>query len=87
MDRAKKEAKATTRLGVEPGTKMPGANSTTLNLAWAKWGVPTNLPERVGKHSSASTQLYQGNIRSSYTMDFCGKKPAFWPSSEQGKLG
>jgi hypothetical protein len=36
IDRAKKEAKTTIRLSAEPGTKMPGAKSATLNLAWAK---------------------------------------------------
>ena len=51
MDRAKKEAKTTARLGAEPGTKMPSAKSTTLNLAWAKRGTLTKLPEGVGKHS------------------------------------
>ena len=51
MDRAKKEAKTSTRLGAEPGTKMPGAKSTTLNLAWAKRSALTKLPEGVGKHS------------------------------------
>ncbi|KAK8000511.1 reverse transcriptase [Apiospora arundinis] len=69
MDRAKKEAKTTTRLGAEPGTKMPGAKSTTLNLAWAKRGALTKLPEGVGKHSKRvdtalpgkhTRQLYDG---------------------------
>ena len=40
MDRAKKDADTTTRLGAEPGTKMPGAKLTTLNLAWAKRSAP-----------------------------------------------
>ena len=51
MDRAKKEAKTTTRLGAEPRTQMPGAKSTKLNLAWAKRSAQTSLPERVGQHS------------------------------------
>jgi ribonuclease HI len=60
MKLAKENAKAATRQGTTPQTKLPRMRSTTLNIARAKHGTTRGLPEDVGKYSKRIDRALPG---------------------------
>jgi hypothetical protein len=60
MKLAKENAKAATRQGATPQTKLPRMRSTTLNIARVKHGTTRGLPENVGKYSKRIDRALPG---------------------------